>query len=166
MLRFDLAEVIRTPGMRQVYEIHEPPFTDEDVEYVSPIEGRIAVTNTGALLLVRGPIQTVIAMECSRCLAPVRAPIDAELEEDFDLQVVEDSAHHDKAVKIVQEEPEPVFEGKVLKLDVLIRQAALLNAPLQPLCREDCPGIKIKTAQADGPNPNSPFRDLGKLLND
>lgn len=165
MLRFDLAEIIRTPGMRQVYEIHEPPYTDEDVEYVAPIEGRVTVTNTGTMLLVRGPIHTVIAAECSRCLAPVRAPIDADLEEEFDLQVMEDAAHHDKIVKIVAEEPEPVFEGKTLKLDVLIRQAALLEAPLQPLCREDCPGIKVKTSSTEGINPNSPFRDLGKLFN-
>ncbi len=46
MLRFDLTELLRTPGMRQVYEVHETPFTDEDVEYVAPIVGRISVTNT------------------------------------------------------------------------------------------------------------------------
>ncbi len=168
MLRFDLAEVIRTPGMRQVLEIHEPPFTDDDVEYVSPIRGRITVTNTGTMLLVRGPIQTTVAMECSRCLEPVRVPISAELEEDFDLKVVDDPRHHDEHVEIVEEEIGKVFEGKVLMLDVLIRQAALLAAPLQPLCREDCPGIPVKTADAQDKEgfANSPFRDLSKLLND
>ncbi len=50
MLHFDMAEVLRTPGMHQVLEIHEPPFTDEDVEYVAPITGRVAVTNTGTML--------------------------------------------------------------------------------------------------------------------
>ena len=168
MLRFDLTEVIRTPGMRQVYEIHEPPFADQDVEYVSPIVGRISVTNTDTMLLVRGPIQTTIAMECSRCLETVRVPISADLEEDFDLQVVDDPRHHDHQVHIVEEEIGKVFEGKTLQLDVLLRQAALLAAPLQPLCREECPGIPLRTTTTPGKDDfaNSPFSDLSRLLND
>ena len=151
MLRFDLTELLRTPGMRQVYEIHEAPYTDEDVEYVAPVVGRIVVTNTGTMVLVRGPIDTVIAMECSRCLDPVRAPIHADLEEEFDLNVVEEGVRHDKDVQVVEEEVGPRVRGEdALHLDVLIRQAALLNAPLQPLCRETCPGIPVQEAAGPG----------------
>lgn len=168
MLRFDLTEIIRNPGMRQVYEINEPPYTAEDVEYVSPVTGRVAVTNTGTMLLVRGPIRATIEMECSRCLTPLRVPIETDLEENFDLRVVDDATHHDKDVQIIEEDTTGVFDGKILLLGVLIRQAALLAAPLQPLCREDCPGIPIKTddAKDDADFQNSPFRDLSKLLND
>lgn len=163
MLRFDLAEVIRTPGMRQTYDIDVPPYTDDDVEYVSPVTGRITVTNTGTMLLVRGPVRTTIALECSRCLEPVRTPIAAELEEEFDLKVMEDPTRRDKDVQVVEEdEIGKVFDGKVLQLDVLIRQAALLAAPLQPLCREDCPGIAPKSGEADFAN--APFAALSKLL--
>ncbi len=168
MLHFDMAEVLRTPGMRQVLEIHEPPYTDEDVDYVAPITGKVAVTNTGTMLLIRGPIQTVTELECSRCLRPVRVPIDVMLEEDFDLKVVEDAPHHDKTPQVVEEEIGRVFEGKVLCLDVLIRQAALLVSPLQPLCRKSCPGIPVQEAETKDEDiyQNSPFRDLSKLLND
>lgn len=167
MLRIDLAEVIRTSGMRQVYAINEPPYEDEDIEYVSPLTGRVTVTNTGTMLLVRGPIDTVIAERCSRCLADIRVPIHAELEEDFDLQVIEDPAHHVKSVQVVEEdEVGCVFEGKVLLLNVLIRQAALLAAPLQPLCREACPGIPVQMSpeEEDHEFHNSPFRDLSKYF--
>ena len=168
MLHFDMAEVLRTPGMRQVLEIHEPPFTDEDVEYVAPITGRVAVTNTGTMLLIRGPIQTVTEMDCSRCLKSVRVPIDVMLEEDFDLKLVEDAPHYDKTPQVVEEEIGRVFEGKVLCLDVLIRQAALLASPLQPLCREACPGIPVQEKETTDEDvyQNSPFRDLSKLLAD
>lgn len=164
MLRYDLAELLRTPGMRQIYDLHEPPFADEDVEYVAPITGRVTVTNTGTMVLVRGPIDTVIALECSRCLGPVRAPIHADLEEEFDVAVVEDAAQ--RVAPVVEEEVGRVFEGATLRLDVLIRQAALLAAPLQPLCREACPGIAIKETgdPEDGIPLNSPFRALGKLF--
>lgn len=166
MLKFDLAELLRTPGMRQVYEIYEQPYADDDVEYVAPIVGRVTVTNTGTMVLARGPIDTTIEMECSRCLDPVRAAIHTDLEEEFDIEVVESAAQRDPKVLVVEEEIGRVFEGQTLRLDVLIRQAALLAAPLQPLCRESCPGIPI--AEPVDPDAeiieNSPFRDLGKLL--
>ncbi len=173
MLRFDLAEVIRTPGLRQTLEVNEPPFEDEDVEYVSPLRGRVVVTNTGTLLLVRGPVDTVIAERCSRCLTDVRVPIHADLEEDFDLKVVDDPAHHGRTVQSVQvvedDEIGRVFDGKVLMLGVLIRQAALLAAPLQPLCRDACPGIAVASGPDAAAEPdfrNSPFRALSTLLDE
>ncbi len=163
MLRFDLSEIIRTPGMRQVYDIYEPPYVDDDVEYVSPITGRINITNTGSLLLVRGQIETVIAQECSRCLEPVRAPIKMTLEEDFDLQEVEDSRHHTQIQVKEDDETSSIFDDRVLHLDALIRQAALLEAPLQPLCRENCPGIAIRS-DSDSDQASSPFHQLSQLL--
>jgi uncharacterized metal-binding protein YceD (DUF177 family) len=167
MLRIDLSEIIRTPGMRHVYEIDEPPFTDEDVEYVAPLRARVTITNTGSMILVRGPFETVIGLECSRCLAPVRAPINVDLEEEFDIKVVEDATHHDQVVQVVEDEVGRVFDGKVIQLDVLFRQAALLAAPLQPLCRPDCPGIPIKSedAQEDAVQ-TSPFRELAHYFDD
>ena len=166
MLKYDLAELLRTPGMRQVYEIYEQPYTDDDVEYVAPVTGKISVTNTGSMVLVCGPIDTVIELECSRCLDPVRATIHTDLEEEFDIEVVESAAHRDQKVLVVEEEIGRVFDGQTLCLDVLIRQAALLAAPLQPLCREQCPGIPVQMPADPEAEviENSPFRDLGKLL--
>ncbi|HEX8834528.1 MAG TPA: DUF177 domain-containing protein, partial [Abditibacteriaceae bacterium] len=34
-----------------------------------------------------------------------------------------------------------LFEGHSLDVLELIRQAAVLHAPLKPLCSEDCPGL-------------------------
>lgn len=166
MLKFDLAELLRTPGMRQVYDIYEQPYTDDDVEYVAPVTGKVSVTNTGTMVLIRGPIDTVIELECSRCLDPVRAAIHTDLEEEFDIEVVESVAHRDAKVLVVEEEIGRVFDGQTLLLDVLIRQAALLAAPLQPLCREQCPGIPIEEPADPEAEviENSPFRELGKLL--
>jgi uncharacterized protein len=119
------------------------------------------------MILVRGPFQTTIGLECSRCLGPVRAPINVELEEEFDIRVVEDATHHDKVVEVVEDEVGHVFDGKVLQLDVLFRQAALLAAPLQPLCSENCPGIPIKTDQTgEAELTNSPFRELSHYFDE
>jgi uncharacterized metal-binding protein YceD (DUF177 family) len=65
----------------------------------------------------------------------------------------------------VEDETEKVFEGKVLCLDVLIRQAALLEAPIQPLCRADCPGIPVAVRPDDSQN-ESPFKGLAKFFDE
>lgn len=168
MLRLDLAEIIRTPGMHHTYKVYEKPYVDEDVEFVSPVTGDITVTNTGTMLLVRGPIRTTISMECNRCLDPVRVPIETDIEEQFDLEEMDDSQHHDKVVKVVDEESVGAFDDKVLLLNVIIRQATILAEPLMPLCREDCPGIAVKSAESAETEPLklSPFSDLSKLLED
>lgn len=163
MLRFDLSEIVRTPGMRQVYEVCEAPRVDDDIEYASEILARITVTNTGCMLLIRGPLTTAIVQECSRCLEPVRLPISVNIEEDFDLKVAVDSFHHDQVVEVVEDDYGRVFDGKVLCLDVLIRQSVLLDAPLQPLCKENCPGIPV-VATDDGPVCESPFKDLSTFF--
>lgn len=145
MLRIDLAEIIRTVGKQQVYQIDEPPYTDEDVEYVAPIRGRITVTNSGRLLLVRGFIDTVVSLECARCLADIRQPVHATLEEQYSLSEVENATYHDVSPAVVADEeneiPPGLFNGNVLNLGVLIRQAVILNSPLSPLCRESCAGL-------------------------
>ena len=76
--------------------------------------GKVTVTNTGTMVLVRGPIDTTIEMECSRCLDPVRAAIHADLEEEFDIEVVESAAHRDPKVLVVEEEIGRVFDGQTL----------------------------------------------------
>jgi uncharacterized metal-binding protein YceD (DUF177 family) len=59
------------------------------------------------------------------------------------------------------------FSGETIALDSLVREHLLLEVPMQPLCREDCPGIPIPEhvrgpadAFADARRP----RALGDLL--
>ena len=176
MLRFDISDIIRTVGMHRSYDIAEAPFTDEDVEYVAPITGSVAVTNSGRILLVRGNIKTVIAAECARCLADLREPIDAAIEEQYTLGEVQNGAYNDITPAVVQDEenevPLGLFDGTVINLGVLIRQAAILNATINPLCREDCAGLCPKcgknrnesTCRCGESAGTKPFAALAELL--
>lgn len=178
MFRIDLAEIIRTVGKQQVYEIDEPPFTDEDVEYVAPIRGKVTVTNSGRLLLARGSVDTVVAQECARCLASIRQPVHAAIEEQYSLSEVENAVYHDVAPAIVQDEenevPPGLFDGNVMNLNVLVRQAVILNVPLQPLCREECAGLcptcgkNLNEGKCSCPPSKAgrPLAALGDLLKD
>ena len=178
MLRLDLSEIIRTVGMQQVYDIDEQPYPEEDVVYLAPIRGRATVTNSGFLIHVRGNVSTVIAAECGRCLTDLRVPIDGELSEQFTLKEVASSAYHDVAPSIVQDEenevPVGLFNGGVMDLAVLIRQAILLNEPITMVCREDCAGLcphcgknrNTTTCACGSSDSAKPFAALAELFND
>ena len=145
MLRMDLSDVIRIVGKQRVHQVDEPPYVDEDVEYVSPIRGRVTITNSGRLLLVRGQVETTVSLECARCLSEFRQQLRATLDEQFSLSEVENAQYHDVAPAVVQDEenevPSGLFDGTVINLAVLVRQAAILASPVRPLCREDCLGL-------------------------
>lgn len=142
--RLDIAEIIRTVGMRyrHAFAIPADPDAGElELRTAAPTVGDVTLTNTGAALLLQGKAHGVLPMECSRCLTRYDQPIDFELEEVFDL-VTEHNAFRQEEVRAVDENvTAPVIDGTVLDLAELLRQSLLLAAPLQPLCRDDCAGI-------------------------
>ncbi|MFM7320032.1 MAG: YceD family protein, partial [Armatimonadota bacterium] len=60
----------------------------------------------------------------------------------------------------------PVVEGTVLDVGELLRQSLILEAPLQPLCREDCPGVGGGAEGAPEPDTHRPLAALAALLRD
>jgi uncharacterized protein len=86
---------------------------------------RLESVNAG--IVATGTVSAPWEGECRRCLRPIRARLEAKVQEVFE-------AH-------------PV-EGETSKLDVdridlepLARDTVLLELPLAPLCREDCAGL-------------------------
>jgi uncharacterized protein len=146
MLRYDLSEIMRNPGMTKNFEVKERPFQDDDVNYVSPVIGRFSVTNGGSAIVIRGSISTSVELECGRCLGELYFPIDGEIEEQYSLSAAEEAGSSgDHFAEVVQDEenevPPGLFAGRVMDFGVLIRQAAILEIPLSPICRESCKGL-------------------------
>ena len=163
----DISELARNLGMRYTHRFHIPPYPEDDIEYAAPLDGEITLTNTGALLLLRGQVRATLILECGRCLTPFEEEVTADLEEEFDLVTARNAFHQEEVRAVDEDTPAAVVEGNVLNLGELLRQSLLLAAPLQPLCREDCPGVGIpepvvdegESALAD----DSPLRRLAKL---
>jgi uncharacterized protein len=177
MLRLDLSEIVRTVGMNQSYEIDEPPFVFDDIEFISPVVGSVDVINSGQVLLVRGKFKSAIDLECARCMADVRYRLDCEIEEQYTLKEVTDSSHHDVITRsIVQDEdnevPDGLFDSLVMDLRVLIRQSAILASPITVLCKEDCAGLcptcginrNLAPCSCAKTEVNTPFAALRELL--
>lgn len=174
MLRIDLGDLLRTPGMEIAINIDETPPSDEDLSYAAPVRGLLTLTNAGELVLVRGSLKTTLLMECGRCLAEARVAIDAPVEEQYTLQDTE-TAFHDVTPTIISDEenevPPGLLTGTVMDLNVIIQQAVILNRPLRPLCKDDCLGLCPICGTNRNETPctcgntarNTPFAQLKKL---
>lgn len=127
---------------------------------------------TGRDVLVMGRLQGGLLTDCCRCLEPVKLPVDAEITVLFHPGPPEvrgadgkpakgEKAHkgagkaparESKDAKAARELEEDLdlegpdsetYQGDKVVLDGLVREYLELEMPMQPLCREDCPGIEI-----------------------
>jgi len=113
-------------------------------------DGRVEVfaEKTGADVVVHGHVKGALLAECSRCLGPATIAIDAELSVLLTARgkgIRETADVDDLSPEEVDRE---FFSGDVIDLGSLVREHLLLEVPMQPLCREDCPGIEVPAGQA------------------
>jgi uncharacterized protein len=150
-MKLDLSEIVMHVGMRYSYDVEEPPIVDEDIECTRPYTGNLVFTNTGNVLLIRGEVQTRVALQCSRCLTYFEEPLRFSVEEQFAMHASSQGprAHH--AFIVIEEDENPdagkLFEGHLFDLTELLRQETMLELPLSPLHDPDCKGMCTRCGQ-------------------
>jgi uncharacterized protein len=90
-------------------------------------------------VLVSGTVDATVTGECVRCLDPVSRPLVVDLQELYAHQGRGREDGHGE--RDDQDEDLPQLEGDLLDLEPALRDAVVLALPLQPLCRDDCPGL-------------------------
>jgi uncharacterized protein len=110
------------------------------------VEGTAKMIRTGRGVLVQCELNADIKLICSRCLEAFSCPLDFAVEEEF-VRVADMS---DDAPISSREQPEEftIDDRNTVDLGELIRQYVLLNLPMKPLCRPDCPGMKEGNSNA------------------
>ncbi len=83
-------------------------------------------------VLVSGTAHAPLAGECVRCLEDFEGDFEATFQELY-VYPGEDA-----------DEGTPRLEGDLLDLEPVLRDAVVLALPLQPRCREDCPGLCVQ----------------------
>ncbi len=104
-----------------------------DVRLESVIEG----------VLVSGTARVQLTGECSRCLDPISDELEVDLQE---LYAYEETDARGRPVAHEPGEDDEDDEqrrmvGDLLDLEPVLRDAVVLDLPLAPVCREDCPGL-------------------------
>lgn len=165
-LLLDITELVRNVGMHYVHTFSLPSGYEPDIAAAEPIDGKLTLTNTGAALILRGKAATQIAIQCGRCLEPRLEPVEAELEESFDLIAGAPGRHSDEVLAVDEENPEaPVIENNILNLGEMLRQNLIVAAPLGSTCPDDCPNlVKIAKWSTGEPETRPALSRLGELL--
>lgn len=161
----DISHALKNPG--QIYPLcADVLLPDMDVmgETLSfegaRFEGELL--GAGESVSVRGVVRADALAHCARCLAPVRYPVEARVDETF--VRAENAGVDSDAYPIV---------GTEIELEDLVKDALVLNLPMRFLCSEDCRGLcprcganrnehPCKCLEGDDDNPFAAIRDLFK----
>ncbi|MGI8870320.1 MAG: YceD family protein [Mycobacteriales bacterium] len=88
---------------------------------------------------VSGTASADLEGECGRCLAPVRQHVQADIAELF--AYAESTTAHSVTDEGADEDDVRLITDEQISLEPVVRDALLIEAPLAPLCREDCEGL-------------------------
>lgn len=114
---------------------HEFPFEFDQIQISDDLvlqnfEGLVTIGRTPQGLIVQGDFSAETTLECARCLG--------DFERELDWEFTELYAFNQKSVS---ESDLLLPEDQHIDLQPLIREYALLEIPINPLCKPDCKGL-------------------------
>lgn len=138
-MHFNLAQLLKEPiGSTRDYEVADSFAGPENG--TDRAHGWVRVIRTHHGVLVRAELETQVKLTCSRCIGQFELRSDLIMEEESFPTI-------DPATGRKTEPPEEA-EGAIhldaqhiLDMTEVVRQYVLTEAPIKPLCREDCPGL-------------------------
>ncbi|MGY1552519.1 YceD family protein [Microbacterium sp. A588] len=95
------------------------------------IEVRLESVHEG--ILVTGSVDAEYTGVCGRCLIDITEPVEVEFQELFAYPG--------------EEETDFEVQDDHVDLETLVREAAVLALPFQPVCQPDCPGLDPNTGE-------------------
>lgn len=104
---------------------------DLDLRLESVVEG----------VLVSGTARARVDAECARCLEPVAWDEVADIQELFVHPPQDARGQRVPGSGEDDEDAPPVIEDDLIDLETTVRDAVVLDLPIAPLCRDDCPGL-------------------------
>jgi uncharacterized protein len=94
------------------------------------LDMRLESVSEGVLL--SGTSRVLLTGECARCLEPLTADLEVDIQQLYVYPGHEIDAEDDETGRLVDD---------YIDLEPLLRDAVVLALPLAPVCRDDCPGL-------------------------
>lgn len=107
-------------------------------QWTSPVAADLQVEKNGDRLTIRGQLSATAALECVRCLKPYEFPVSVPLEV-FVERAGTGSRHEE--VELERDRYMKFHDGRDVDLREEAHDALMLEIPMAPHCREDCPGL-------------------------
>lgn len=131
-------ELIFSGEERVLSEALETAQIPEGVRIDPAITGRLQVRKSGDEIVLLARVSAEISLQCARCLEWISSS------KEIDLHLIVRSGMPSLPPEYEMEASdadEMVAEGAELDMGRIIVQELLLELPMKPLCREDCPGF-------------------------
>ena len=170
----DIMDVLRTSGKTIERPISIEPVVIDDLEIVEPVRGTVRARNARRSVVVDGYAQAMVRMRCARCLREFEQSMNLELEAVAPLSFfrarlpgqqipghLEDKDGEEDTD--ADDELAAVFDSHHADVLELVRQAIFLQAPIAPLCSDDCSGLP-QAAQYNGGATDDRWSALQKLV--
>ena len=136
----NVAQLLKEPvGAARSLDVHLDRFELDTELTARDVTATVRLTRIETGILAEGEVSGVVELECVRCLErylqPFRGEIDGEYRPSIDVRTGYPLALPDDSDIFV------IDNNHELDLNELLRQVVVVSLPMQPLCREDCPGI-------------------------
>ncbi|MDH6224762.1 MULTISPECIES: YceD family protein [Streptomyces] len=148
-LVFDTHELGRRPGaLRRLTRTVDAPRDLGIADVIGVPEGRpleleLRLESVLEGVLVTGTARAKAEGECVRCLEPLERQLVADFQEMFSYPDADDRGRPkaDAGDDAEDDEDTLYLEDGMFDLEPVLRDAVVLALPMQPVCREDCPGL-------------------------
>jgi uncharacterized protein len=131
-------DIVRKPGEMREHEFRVtlPEAWGEGIvsyEAGSELELDVRLESVHEGILVSGALDADYSGVCGRCLIDITRPVEVEFQELFAYPG--------------EEETDFEVQDDHVDLETLVRDAAVLALPFQPVCQPDCPGLDPETGE-------------------
>ncbi|MET8679456.1 YceD family protein [Streptomyces sp. NPDC004647] len=145
-LVFDTHELGRRPGTLQRLSRSVKAPGDLGIEVIgvpddATVELDLRLESVMEGVLVTGTARAPLTGECVRCLEPLERELDADFQEMFSYPDADVRSREAESGDDAEDEDTLFLEDGLFDLEPVLRDAVVLALPLQPVCREDCPGL-------------------------
>ena len=158
----NVAQLLKEPvGAARVVEVKLDRFRLDLDLIATNVEANVRLTRVATGILAEGQLTGGVELECVRCLELFEQAFRGEIEGEF-----RPSVDVRTGVPLALPDDEDIFvidNNHELDLNELFRQVAIVSLPMQPLCREDCPGI-VPATDDDDDDSDERLAVLRKLL--
>jgi uncharacterized protein len=126
-LTFDVHERVGTP----VLGVEKDEVIEVDLRVQSVSEGTLA----------SGTVRAIVTGDCTRCLEPIEMDVEQTFTELYRYEDEKKSRKKAKEILVEDEDEDLHMDGDYIDLEFAIRDALILDLPINPLCSEDCEGL-------------------------
>jgi uncharacterized protein len=114
----------------------------DELRVAEPVGYDLELSKLGTTVTIRGSVEALVGVPCSRCGQQFAIPVDRSFEAVF---VTADTGETDRAIELDESALDlDYYQGGVIDVPQLLAEQVFLELPMKILCAEDCKGLCAK----------------------